>query len=220
VKILRFEGSAHSETERLLPWYVNGTLDDDEQARVQDHLVACGKCRRELEFLRTLESVCIDPSPTPDPTVAFSRLRDRLQTPRARPTPSLLARAGEAWSGFPVWLRGAVAASCLLTVGVFGLSLLHREPPAMFRTLGDTPPVGSTDAGLRHLVVVFDPHIEHARMQQLLRASQARIVDGPNEAGAYVLAVPAGREASVRDALRAAAGVTMVESLEADGSRR
>ena len=57
-------------------------------------------------------------------------------------------------------------------------------------------------------------------MQQLLRASQARIVDGPNEAGAYVLAVPVGREASVRDALRAAPGVTLVESLDADGQRR
>jgi hypothetical protein len=64
-------------------------------------------------------------------------------------------------------------------------------------------------------VVVFEPGASQARTQQLLRASQARIVDGPNEVGAYVLAVPAARVASVRDALRAAPGVSLVESLDA-----
>jgi len=221
VKILRFEGSAHSETQRLLPWYVNDTLDDDDVVRVEDHLVECGQCRRELEFLRLLESVCVQASPVPDPTDAFARLRDRLQPPRTQASPSLLARLREAWGASPAWLRAAVAASFMLAAGMWGLTLVREEAPAMYRTLGDAPPEAVVrDAGLRHLVVVFDPHIEHARMQQLLRASQARIVDGPNEAGAYVLAVPVGREASVRDALRAAPGVTLVESLDADGQRR
>ena len=47
----------------------------------------------------------------------------------------------------------------------------------------------------------------------LLAASGARIVDGPNEAGAYVLAVPPARLGGVRDALRSAPGVVMVEAL-------
>jgi len=62
-------------------------------------------------------------------------------------------------------------------------------------------------------VVVFDPGIDEARLRALLRASEARIVDGPNDAGAYVLAVPAARVAAVRTALRAAPGVRLVESL-------
>lgn len=221
MKILRFEGSAHSETQRLLPWYVNGTLDDADLTRVEAHLVECTQCRRELEFLRLLESVCVQASPAPDPTVAFARLRDRLQPSRTQASPSPLARLREAWGDCPAWLRSAMAASLVLAFGVWGLALVRDESPATYRTLGDAPPDAVVrDAGLRHLVVVFDPHIEHARMQQLLRASQARIVDGPNEAGAYVLAVPAVREASVRDALRAAPGVTLVESLDADRRRR
>lgn len=215
MKVLRFEGSAHSETERLLPWYVNGTLDDAEQARVDGHLALCPQCRQELGFLRELKAECTNAQVQvdADPTASFLRLRDRLQPPRAQQPASLLARARDAWAAVPTWLRGAVAVPCALALGLFGLVLYRGEPPAEYRTLGDAPaPVA--DAGLRHLVVVFDPHIEHARMQQLLRASQARIVDGPNEAGAYVLAVPAAREANVRDALRAAAGVTMVESLD------
>jgi len=219
VKVLRFEGSAHSETERLLPWYVNGTLDDVEQARVDQHLTLCPRCQREVALLRELQSACADaPAPAQlqvDPTASFRRLRDRLQPTRAQARKSLLARTRDAWAGTPAWLRAAVAVPSALALGLFGLVLFRGEPPAAYRTLGDAPPADPVaSADLRHLVVVFDPHIEHARMQQLLRASQARIVDGPNEAGAYVLAVPAAREASVRDALRAAEGVTMVESLD------
>ena len=56
-------------------------------------------------------------------------------------------------------------------------------------------------------------------MRGLLRASEARIVDGPNDAGAYVLAVPPARVAMVRDALRAAPGVTLVATLGSDSGR-
>ncbi|HEY1139390.1 MAG TPA: zf-HC2 domain-containing protein [Lysobacter sp.] len=221
MKILRFEGSAHSETQRLLPWYVNDTLDAADFSRVEEHLAECGQCRRDLEFLRLLESGCMQASPVPDPTASFTRLRDRLQPPRAHASASLLTRLRATWGGSPAWLRGAAAASLVLAAGVWGLALVRDEAPAMYRTLGDAPSETAVrDKDLRHLVVVFDPHIEHARMQQLVRASQARIVDGPNEAGAYVLAVPADREASVRDALRAASGVTLVETLDADGQRR
>lgn len=221
MKILRFEGSAHSEAERLLPWYVNETLDDAEQARVDQHLTQCRQCQREVEFLRTLRSACAEPHATTDPAVAFRRLRDRLQPSRPQPRRSLLVWARNAWMDLPIPLRGAVAMSCALTLGLFGMALLRDEPPVLYRTLGDAPSPGVVTApDLRHLVVVFDPHIEHARMQQLLRASQARIVDGPNDAGAYVLAVPSDREASVRDALRAANGVTLVESIDPVERRR
>ena len=64
-----------------------------------------------------------------------------------------------------------------------------------------------------NLVIAFDPHLDEARLRSLLLASQARIVDGPNEAGAYVLAVAPARLPMVRDALRAAPGVTLVAAL-------
>ncbi|MGO4222881.1 anti-sigma factor [Lysobacter sp. TAF61] len=214
--ILRFEGSAHNEADRLLPWYVNGTLDEGEHARVERHLGQCPQCQREVELLRGLAASRAAEHASPDPTAAFLRLRQRLQAPHSRPARSMAARTRQAWSGLSAWLRPAVAVPCALALAMLGIVAYRADlpAPAMYRTLGDTPAPGIADAGLRHLVVVFDPHIEHARMQQLLRASQARIVDGPNEAGAYVLAVPASREPEVRAALRAADGVTLVESLE------
>ena len=37
-RVLRFEGSAHTEAQRLLPWFVNGTLKDEELALIERHL--------------------------------------------------------------------------------------------------------------------------------------------------------------------------------------
>jgi hypothetical protein len=48
---LRECGDACNE---LLPWYLNGTLESDERARVEAHLEACPICHRELEALSEL----------------------------------------------------------------------------------------------------------------------------------------------------------------------
>jgi anti-sigma factor RsiW len=212
-RVLPFAYSQHREVERLLPWLVNGTLDDDERATVERHLDACIDCQQQRAQWQALQDTCAtSTAPAIDPMPAFTRLRSRLQAPRARPPVSRWRAMCSAWTTAPPWLRGAVAAPCALLLALGG-AWFTREQPAPYRVLGDLPAVvpASTDA---RLVVVFEPGASQARTQQLLRASQARIVDGPNEVGAYVLAVPAARVASVRDALRAAPGVTLVESLE------
>jgi anti-sigma factor RsiW len=212
-RVLPFACSQHREVERLLPWLVNGTLDDDERATVERHLDACIDCQQQRAQWQALQDTCAtSTAPAIDPMPAFTRLRSRLQTPRARPPVSRWRAMCSAWTTAPPWLRGAVAAPCALLLASAG-AWFAREQPASYRTLGDAPAVEPASADAR-LVVVFEPGASQARTQQLLRASQARIVDGPNEVGAYVLAVPAGRVASVRDALRAAPGVTLVESLE------
>jgi hypothetical protein len=33
--------SAHEETGHLIPWYVNGTLNEQDMARVQEQLDTC-----------------------------------------------------------------------------------------------------------------------------------------------------------------------------------
>jgi hypothetical protein len=63
-------------------------------------------------------------------------------------------------------------------------------------------------------MVMVDPQMREAQWRGLLQASGARIVDGPNSAGAYVLAVPPTRTARACDALRAAPGVLLVERID------
>ena len=38
----------------LLPWYLNGTLRDDERRQVDQHLSSCAACRAELDELAQL----------------------------------------------------------------------------------------------------------------------------------------------------------------------
>ena len=213
-RVLRFEGSAHSETDRLLPWFVNGTLEHDERELVERHLIECAHCRDEVAVLRQLQDLHADAAPELDASAALQRLRGRLRVHGTAPRVSRWQSLRRGWMLTPQWLRGAVAVQALVVL-VLAVALIGPDrPDARYRTLGDAAPAVTLQEDVRQLVVVFDPRISQAQMRQLLRASQARIIDGPSDAGAYVLAVPAARASSIRDALRAAPGVTMVERLD------
>ena len=220
-RILPFEARRHEEAERLLPWLVTDRLDDEEQAWVEQHVAGCSDCRRELEALRVLQAACrqsdnrsVDARragrESGDVDRGWRRLRARLQPSRPAREP-LRQALHRQWRQGPAWWGWAVAAQAL-TIVVLAIAL-WRQPaaPAAYRALGATP-----SATTGNLVIVFDPHLDELRMRRLLRASEARIVDGPNDAGAYVLEVPAARLSTVRDALRAAPGVTLVATLDAD----
>ena len=111
----------------------------------------------------------------------------------------------------PRWLAWTLAAQALQLAAFAGALWWFQPQPMAYHTLGSA----SSPSAAGNLLVVFDPAISEAQLRRLLDSSGARIVDGPTDAGAYVLAVPAIRSEQVRDALRAAPGVTMVESLGA-----
>jgi hypothetical protein len=68
-------------------------------------------------------------------------------------------------------------------------------------------------------VVVFDPATPDADLRRILRDEGARIVDGPTQANAYVLDVPAQRRDQALQDLRAQRAAVMVEQLGPQGSR-
>lgn len=217
-RVVRFEGDRHDEAMRLLPWLVNGTLDEDERAFLDEHLAQCRSCQRELADLQAWQLACRLPeADTGDAARDWQRLRGkladadghRLRAPRR-------ARPRQEWRQAAPWLRRALLAqaavlACVLLAAALVLAPSREQAPPRYRTLG--APAAAPAAAAGALVIVFDRRTSQAQVQQLLRASQARIVDGPNAAGAYVIAVPAERRASVRDALRAAPGVSLVEEL-------
>ena len=210
--VLPFEGHAHRDVERLLPWYANATLDSDEDARVRAHLVECAACRAELATLRAVMELAPTTSDARETDRGWMRMRNRLHAASRTPGPGLdwrRVRAG--WSGTPAWLRVAVAAQFAF-IGVLAMFLLGDPQPApqTFTTLSATPaPHASRDT----LLVVFDPRMTDAQLRELLGANRARIVDGPNAAGAFLVAAPPGQADLVRNALRASPGVAMAERL-------
>jgi anti-sigma factor RsiW len=205
-RIIKFEGSAHAEADRLLPWLVNGTLSGDERFRVEQHMTECVQCQREVTWLRALQEQYIGDQPATgdDQSPAIRRLRRRMET--AHDISVMASPSHPAWKRRSRRLSWLVAAQATLLL-VLGAALLQGRQ-ASYHTLSAPPGRGAL------LVVVFDPHASEAQLRQLLRANDARIVGGPTDAGAYVLNVPDERASSARKMLHESAEVSLVENLE------
>lgn len=202
-RVIKFEGSVHAHADRLLPWYVNGTLDEDERAQVEQHLIECMPCQHEAAWLRAVREQFAEQAEKDDVAPKPRALHRRPA--RLRGTP----RTSSAWHRREkalAWLA-ALQAAIILGLSVVALRPQHDS----YRTLS-TP--GSQDA---LLVVMFDPHAREAQMRELIRSSHARIVGGPTEAGAYVLRVPEAGSAATRKMLLGSPQVTLVEDLSSGG---
>jgi hypothetical protein len=177
----------HREAAALLPWYVNGTLEAGEQAKVKTHVEQCPACRRELALLRVLAArVAAAPVPERSPRAAFGRLRETLP-PREDAARALRPhrRASLRWMGRRAgFIRRfaphlALAATVLLLAAPAGWRHLTQLAEPEFHTLADRAPVGE----LGDLHVVFDRSIGESRIEALLRAVGGRRVGdiGPGE---------------------------------------
>ena len=136
----------HSESFRLLPWYVKGQLDPEQLRQVDLHLQGCLACRREAEGLTQLfcaHAQINKPRPVDEARLdaLFARI-DQYEVSR-RPQPprvssresSALSRLRDIISG---WLDGrfmlvggACAAALLaIAIGPMLLSPASRDPAA------------------------------------------------------------------------------------------
>ena len=199
-EVLRLDSATHRVVDVLLPWFVNGTLEGEERSLVERHLERCERCRREVEWLRELHAACAVVA-APGGSPAVGQLHQRLMEP---PTAVQLMAARRQrvhpWSG-------AVIAAQLAVILVLGALVVGSdESRAPYRTL-------SAAASSASLVVVFDPAATEADFRRSLRAAGARIVDGPTQANAYLLDVPADTREHAMRTLKADRHVVLVESL-------
>ena len=115
--IIRLRGSAHEQTQALLPWYVNNTLDAEDRALVDTHLSECSECSSELELERALaREVASLPVDTERGWAAMADKLDSMPTDRGVAPVALLRRKitlGWAFAG-----QLAVAAALVLAVYV------------------------------------------------------------------------------------------------------
>jgi Putative zinc-finger len=55
------EDEEHPPVESVLTRYVDGTLDADELAPIEDHLFRCPRCREDVDDLRAMAAVALQP---------------------------------------------------------------------------------------------------------------------------------------------------------------
>ncbi len=217
-RIIPLHGDLHDDTSALLPWYATGRLDADDTARVEAHLATCTQCQADLVLERRLAAAVADlpADDIGDADDAFDAIKDKL-TPREPFLKRNAARVKRDWGQSAPWLRWAIAAQLVLLIGG-GALLLRPQPQArIYHTLSSAPAPAAAN-----IVVVFRPEVTEADLRQTLRGVDARVVDGPTVADAYLLHVEPGARATTVAKLRGDKTITLAEPIDgdrADGDR-
>jgi anti-sigma-K factor RskA len=209
--VLPLHGNAHRVVDAMLPWYVNGTLDDDERVMVQCHLDECVQCRDEVEWLRELHAACVACADQDSASQGFGGLRRKLGG-RVDETPA--PRRGF-WAALPPVWRTVAVAQLAMIVALGAMVVNRSDDAARYRTLGN----GVATAADGNVVVVFDGTTTEAQMRTLLRSVGARVVDGPTQSNAYVLAIAPEEQTHALKVLHASRGVTLAQPLVAAEAR-
>ncbi len=218
----------HLAVVELLPWYVNGTLEDADRRLVDGHIADCAECAAELELERRLQHSALEAFEgveewTP-PQGQLERLMDRLPTqlPESRPETVSAARSGfverirARWVSWPESARWAVATQSALAAGLLGVILWQAASispaPAPYQTLSTPAPLEA--AGRARLQIAFTEDTTEAELRSLLRDSDVSLAGGPSALGIYTIEAPHGiaLEDVVR-ALRADPRVRLVEPI-------
>lgn len=201
--VVPWRGEAHEAMRALLPWYVNGTLEADEQAEVEAHLATCAECQADVRFQQRLEAEVVR-LPL-DVEAGWAQMQQRMAADA--PVPRHGAAVRRARAAAP-WLGWGVAAG--LAVAVVATGLLPSAPKAEYRALSAAVPAPTGNA-----VVIFRPDTTEADMRAALRAADARLVDGPTAADGYMLEIPAAKREAALALLRTRHAVVLAQPIDA-----
>ena len=207
-RIVHLGGDEHQAAQVLLPWFVNGTLDAAEAARVGEHVAQCSACQADVAVQTQWRAVAdADAVPAGDVERGWAALRARLDASAA---PSPRRRSAPAWWRQPLPLAVAVQAAVILVMASALVALLPPAEP--YRALGTAPVVDA------NAIVVFRADSTQAETSAALRAAGARIVGGPTAADAYLLRLPEPAAPALAR-LRAERAVASAEALQGEPKR-
>jgi anti-sigma factor RsiW len=219
--VIHLHGDQHFEAHSLLPWYVIGRLDAAESAQVEVHLNGCPECQAELKIEQALHAGIAGLRMEVEQD--WATLRTRLERdPRGRPRPggwrAWLGAISGGWTGAKRWAGGwwltwalvPQLGLLLLLVGV----LMTTARPAPYHVLGAGPV-----AVAGNVVVMFRPQTSEADLRRILDANQARVVDGPTSAGAWLVHVQAAQRSVALGRLRGQGEVELAEPVDSGESR-
>ncbi len=157
----------------LLPWYINNTLDEDENRMVAEALEKDDDLKKEYELLKSISTAMkTDEIQTPG-EIGLARLKRSMKT--STQSSHLTEQKN---STATRWKFAAIAASLLLIVQV-SFTLNQTSEQEYYQPLGSEKKLQDT------IVVTFSPTATEQQIREILLASHAQIVDGPSAAGIY-----------------------------------
>lgn len=217
---------SHELVWSLLPWFVNGSLADDEDRSVREHLGACLTCHRELRRLQALERAVAVPAGEYASARGYARLTQRMRSGRVVARTGFTARAARAFGALfePLPLiSGAallvISALIVATIVVNGdRAVIRAEQP--FLTLAVQPDSNGTVRSPLVRVVLHEEPLP-VRLDAWLSRHGAELVDGPSEIGVMTVRVDIVRRSfgDVISGMRADTETAFVEPVSYIGVR-
>jgi hypothetical protein len=200
------EGRDCSRAWEAMPWVLQKSAPQDQQAWLASHLAHCNACSLEFAQQTRLRQALSLPTDIPlDANAGLERLLARIDAPDVKEAPLARARSSH---GF---MRALVAVILLqaLGIGALGLKLWSENANPPYRTLSQV--AAPVAPGALH--VVPDPSMKLAEWNSLLHGLGLQVAGGPNDVGAYTLvpAKAAPAASTALDTLRATRGIRLAE---------
>jgi hypothetical protein len=197
------EDAALSQSERealeLLPWYVNGTLADDERERVHRELRSSLTCRLEYERLNRMQALMrSDDAEHAATDRAFERLMARVQASDAAPQAPAAANRRVPRG---LWLAQAAAVLAVVSGAAWWWNEDAATERGSFVTLTAEQPEQAQAGRLR---LLFATGVAEETRRAIFAELGLRAVAPPSADGIYTLVLPDNADArAIASRLRA-----------------
>lgn len=188
----------------LLPFYVNGSLDDPERQWVTAYLAAHPDAVRSVEFdKRVREVVQATHSPVPEQQRMDKLMRDFHE---AYPRRSFLGQLAD-WFGQPHRVPAPAIAFAVVVLAVQGVALLGLLPKPGEEEAYRGVTVKCEDC--ETIQMTFNPDAKYSDVMDLLRQAGAQLIAGPSAQREIWVKIPRG--CPLEHALLLLNGSTLIE---------
>ncbi len=171
----------HNELKTLLPWFLNGSLNEGEQSRMAEHLKQCKQCQQDARDLVQIARRFHPKKDLAPVTEAARRSAADFMTTLDAATPRPRRNA----------IRLTTAAA-LLGCLALGLTLL-LPPQDAYRTLGTSISGSNRDV----VQIVFSATATEQSIREVLLANEKEVLSGPTRQGVYRVALGEDQRAEI-----------------------
>jgi len=168
------------ELESLLPFYVNGSLNDLDKIRLEKALSEDQHLREELAFVEILQKQVQQQSEQSPGEFGLKRLQRSLKQHQQQQTEQ--QNSQQTTHGKKGWQFAAIAASLMLVIQT--VTIVQQTDD--YRAAGGD---NSVQTYADTVSVVFVSNVTVQQMRQLLLEHNIVIIDGPSALGVYRLAL-------------------------------
>ena len=200
------------DIHELLPFYVNGSLDEEEKALVEKAIKNDPSLKSEIDFLEKLriEVRARDFENSPG-ELGLKRLQKSLEEEKMKNDPIARAESKITREQNWGWRATAIAACLLLMLQTIVTFPMWKDSDL---TAASGPQILYAEG--RIVNVTFAPDAQEENIRNLLLAVEASIVDGPSALGVYKLSIHKNFAAAVE---KLEAHKNLIESVDYDGQK-